>query len=192
MAETTVTTTTEKGHLRRNWFFYVLLVGLAAFSGFSYITQSKALTQQQAVFESEKEVLKTEAQNTLSAVEKEGLTTTAKALAWATGNRVIFEDYDDVDGYFKQLVKSENILEISYLEEEDGRVLVSTNKKKEEDIFLISNLNAILQTEQVTFLEDDAKTPMVVAPVLNKENKLGVLVILYRTQQLKWQTKSPK
>lgn len=185
MADTTATTKKQKGHFRRNWSFYFLMLGLLAVSGYVWFTKSYEIQEQKSSFEDKVIALETTAKTTLKSTTERDMTSVAKAFALAVAGRAMFSDWEDIDAYFRELVKADNILAITLIED-DGMVLVSTNKKLEEDYWKESNLTTIQETEQVLFLKDDDGKDIVVAPVMNKENRYGTLVIAFKVDELKY------
>lgn len=168
-----------KGHFRRNWSLYLLLLGSLGITAFTWFTKEADLMQQKEVYEDQRMALITKVNTTLKTNNERDLKIVAKSLAYAIANRVIFDDWEEVDLYFRQLVKTDNMLEI-FLLQDDELILVSTNKKLEGDYYKDSKMATIQETEEIIFLQDDAGRNLVVAPVLMKENRQSTLVIVYQ------------
>lgn len=176
---------TEKGHLRRNWFFYLLIAGLLGAVGFFWYSKEYALAYQKTMFEEKQATFETNTRNMLKQINDRDMKSLAQSLAMVVASRVNAGEWEEIDNDFRQLIKIENLLEIT-LVEDDGNVIVSTNKKKEEEVLKDSNLTQIQETEALTFLKDDAGQQIVVAPVRLKDSHKSSLVIAYKADELKY------
>lgn len=186
MSDTSIPTPTKeeivkkpKGHFRRNWSFYFLILASLGLTAYTWFTKEYDLGYQKEIFEDQKIALSKNATALIKSNNERDLKLVAKSLAYAVANRVIFDDWEEVDLYFRQLVKSDNIEEI-FLLQDDELVLVSTNKKQEGDYYKSSKMALIQETEDIIFLQDDAGRSLVVAPVLMKENRQSTVVIVYQ------------
>lgn len=168
-----------KGHIRRNWSFYLLLAGSLAASTYFWFSKEFTLAYQKEAFEDEQLALISTANARLKNNQENDLKLVAKSLAYAAANRIIFDDWEEIDTYFQQFVKSTNILEV-FLLQDDGLVMVSTNKKLEGDYFTDTKINTMQETERTILLQDDKGRNLVVAPVVMKENRQSTLVIVYQ------------
>lgn len=176
--EKTATVKKTKGHFRRNWAFYLLLLGSIGTMAYTWVTKEYALQNQKESFEDQQLAL---LQNVNAAVKQNNekqLTLVAQSLAYAVANRVIFDDWEEVDLYFRQMVKADNVLEI-FLLQDDELIMVSTNKKQEEEFYKDSHSAAMRETESILFLQDDARRHLIAAPVMMKENRQSTVLIVY-------------
>lgn len=184
MAETIIAPKKEKGHFRRNWAFYFLIMGLIGALAYGWFIKSSELQAEKTHHEDEVIAIEKMAQAALQTANERDMTSVARAFALATAGRAMFSDWEDLDSYFRQLVKADNILEVT-LVEDDGLVMVSTNKKLEEEYWKDANLTTIQETEKVIFLKNDLGQDIVVAPVMNKESRYGTIVIVFKRDELK-------
>ncbi len=115
--------------------------------------------------------------------EKSFLTLIAKPLSWAVRTQMLRSNLDEVDDYFNQMIK-ENRFEMISLINEDGTIVVCTNKKIEGEKAAVhlGNLSFDTSTTEVQDAKND--TLFVVAPVMGYDKRLGIMVIQYKSEKL--------
>ena len=124
----------------------------------------------------------------LDKTAKEQLSLMLKTFVWAVRSSVIRNNMDEVDQYFTELIREENIHEI-VLAGKNGDILVSTNKKHQSKHFDKFYPAAILNQEDVFFTQsEDGKEYHVAAPVLSLNNRLGTLFLVYATDDFNLET----
>src|SRR5210317_501293 len=120
----------QKGHFKRNWFFYLLLAGILCFSSYLWISKNTALKRQAKTFSTEKTALMDEAQKSFKVSTDKHLELMMRTFVWAVRGEMTRGNLEQVDQYFKQLVQTENISEITLVNNK-SEILLSTNKKNE-------------------------------------------------------------
>jgi hypothetical protein len=95
------------------------------------------------------------------------------ALSWATRSEMMRENLDQINNYFVEAIKNQNIEVIRIVNHSNGNVVLSTNKKDEgstaEDEFIRNAKEISSRTE--------GNTVTFVAPIFGFNQQLGVLVI---------------
>jgi hypothetical protein len=92
---------------------------------------------------------------------------------------------EQVNQYFSQLVKEEKVLEV-FLIDNEKKIMISSNKKNEGTLFLSEYLDTIMNAREMTLLEDSLKL-VIAAPVLSIDRRIGVLVVNYKNEALKFE-----
>lgn len=171
-------TNNEKGHFAANWPFYAVIIAALLFAGYLGLSKNQALKKQTKAFATEKSEYVEQAQNAFQANTKEQMELMMKTFVWSVRGEMIRGNQEQVDQYFTQLVKVDNIEEIA-LVDNDGTTIISTNKKNEGMKYSGESSEAILKSDQVsTFKVGEMQN--VVAPVLTIDSKLGTLIVTYK------------
>lgn len=173
----------QHGHFRRNWFTYTLLIVAVGISTFLWISKHWALKKQASLFQKEKVALIGQAEQALKANGVKHLEMMMKTFVWAVRGEMSRGNLEQVDQYFKQLVKSENIKEITLIDKK-GKILISTNKKNEGDQLAKDYAKTVLKSEEVTIISKELQE-IVSAPVMSLDSRLGTLVIIYQPDEFK-------
>lgn len=171
----------EHGHFRRNWPFYTLIVLALGLSGYLWISKTSALKRQAKAFNQEKITIIDQAQQALKITSEKQLQMMIKTFVWAVRGEMTRDNLEQVDQYFKQLVKSERIEEIT-LVDKSGTILISTNKKNEGSLLVSEYADTVLIAEEISITNIDNKE-VVTAPVMSLDSRLGTLMIIYQADQ---------
>ncbi|WP_020604694.1 hypothetical protein [Spirosoma spitsbergense] len=108
--------------------------------------------------------------------DQQQLTFGMKTFAWAVRNSLLQNKPGEINEYFNTLVKDRGIKEM-LLVGDDGKVMISTNKKNQGIVFTDRFPGYLLQREEVYF---DDKTPYELsAPITAPNKRLGTLVMFY-------------
>lgn len=166
----------KKGHFRKNWIYYVLLIA-AAVVYFTY-SVDYGTVKQSKTFEEEKAMLIQEAQLSLNEQANQFVHVMMKPLVWIVQQELMQGNMDKIDDYFLQLVKTENILEILLVNEE-GIVNFSTNKKNQNELFSKQyDKDASLVQELTIF--DTKEMKLITSPIISGDARLSTLVVVYQ------------
>ncbi len=177
----------EHGHFRRNWFTYsILILGLAS-SGYFWISKDMALKRQTNNFNDEKTMLLQQAQEAFQMNTEQNLELMMKAFVWAVRGEMIRGNQEQVDQYFKQLVKTEKIQEVT-LVDKNGVILISSNKKNEGNNLSSEYLKAVLETTEMNVI-NEADNQIVAAPVMSLDSRIGTLVVIAKRNVFELETK---
>lgn len=167
-----------KSHFRAHWGFYsLLLISVIACSGL-LISKNMALKRQAKAFTVEKTVLIEQAQGAMKANTEKHLEMMMRTFVWAVRGEMTRDNLEQVDQYFKQLVKSDNIREIS-LVNKTGTILISTNKKYEGNQLADGYDESLLKTEEVTIIDGD-DVDIVAAPIMALDSRMGTVILQYK------------
>ena len=166
----------EKGHFRKNWFFYTLLLIASGFAGYFGVSKEFALKRQANNFEAEKTMLLQEAQDAFQVNSNTNMELMMKAFVWAVRGEMIRGNQEQVDQYFKQLVKSEKVQEVTLVDKE-GKILISSNKKNEGNNLAEDFAKSVLATEEMNVIDRSDKQ-IVAAPVMSLDSRIGTLVVV--------------
>lgn len=169
----------EKGHFRRNWFFYILLLVTLGACAYFGVTKMMLEREQSNILATEKAQLVEKAQQELKANAAMHLELMMKTFVWAVRGELTRENQEQVNQYFKQLVKNPQISEVTLVDNK-GTILLSTNKKNEGSPLTTDYTNSVLNIDETTILDQGAQQ-VVAAPVLSIDSRLGTLIVLYKT-----------
>ena len=173
----------EQGHLRKNWAFYsLLLVSIIALSSI-WISKSMKIRKQTKTFNTEKSVILEKAQKSLTDNSAEHLRLMMKTFVWAVRGELIRGNQEQVDQYFSQLVKTDKIEEI-VLVDKTGKIILSTNKKKEGSKLGTEYPSDILAVEETIIMTKDS-IQIAAAPVMSIDSRLGTLILSYEADLFK-------
>jgi len=116
---------------------------------------------------------------------------TAIPLSWAVRSEMVKDNYENIDQYFKQLVRANRFRSIT-LSASDGKIIVATDKSLEGKMVA----NVYSPTVQNQFETTVKVLPngqiMAVVPVLGVAGKLGVMVLVYAPETINLETTGQK
>ena len=98
---------------------------------------------------------------------------TIKVFSWAVRSEMNRSNLEEVNQFFMNFVREKDIRIINLINPENGKIILSTDKKNEGQI--ISD-KQIMDVADLTVLEDSEKL-MVVVPIMGLNKKNGVLVV---------------
>jgi len=105
---------------------------------------------------------------------------TAIPLSWVVRMEMPKGNYDNIDQYFKQIIK-EDRFKVILLAGTDGKILVSTDRRMEGADLSQYYPETLLGLYETTVSELNSEEMVVAAPVIGLTAKLGVLVMVYPT-----------
>lgn len=106
-----------------------------------------------------------------------------KPFVWSVRAEMLRENMDQVNNYFKEMVREKNF-ELIYLVNPDQKIIVSTDKKLEGQSANELFDPTVFQTDSIIVLKKDDKLT-IAAPVMGYDKKLGVLIMKYSIQNIK-------
>lgn len=171
-----------KSHLSSNKWFYsvILILVLLAITLLILKTIDKKHHAQELA--QTKERYTVQMREALDLNARRQLSLMMKTFVWAVRSSMLRSNLDEVDQYFIQLVQEEHIHEI-VLADENGVILVATNKKHEGQSFSEHYPASLLRPEDVYF-EHHGEYYYVSAPVLSLNTRLGTLFIVYEEEKV--------
>ena len=168
-----------KGHFRKNWAFYSLLAIMLISIGTLWMTKRYSMKKQSKKFDTEKSIILEKAQKNLTDNSVEHLRLMMKTFVWAVRGEMTRGNQEQVDQYFKQLVKVEKIEEIILVDKE-GKIILSTNKKNEGNKLGEPYPDDILTVEETAIVENEGKH-IAAAPVMSIDSRIGTLILTYKS-----------
>ncbi len=106
---------------------------------------------------------------------------TAIPLSWVVRMEMPKGNYDNIDQYFKQIIK-EDKFRVILLAGADGKIVVATDRRMEGANLSQYYPDSLLDLYETTVSELNSTELIVAAPVIGLTEKLGVLVMVYPIQ----------
>ncbi|MBN1568308.1 MAG: PDC sensor domain-containing protein [Acidobacteria bacterium] len=103
---------------------------------------------------------------------------TAIPLSWVVRMEMPKGNYDNIDQYFKQIIK-EDRFKVILLAGTDGKIMVATDRRMEGADLSQYYPASLLEQYETTVSELNSEELIVAAPVIGLTSKLGVLVMVY-------------
>jgi len=104
-------------------------------------------------------------------------------LSWAVRSEMVRENYENIDQYFKQLVRANRFRSIT-LSAADGKIIVATDKSLEGKMAANVYSPAVQDQFETTVKVLPNGEIMAVVPVLGVAGKLGVMVLVYAPEAI--------
>ncbi len=162
-------------------FLILLLVAI-------YIWKSFQIRGIKKEMEEQKITLTKRAQNIFDLKSKDFLNLVVIPLCWAVQKEMVSENYGIIDSYFIELVKKPN-MKLILLSNMDGKVLVSTDKSLEgKEVFSVIPME-LMNLSSIKVDEDINENIRVVAPIFNLNQKIGVLIMIYKKEKISFEEK---
>lgn len=106
-----------------------------------------------------------------------------QVLAWAVRGELLRNNLDNVDQYLTELVKTRDTERVVLIGEE-GKLLVSTDKRLEDAAAAKVYPKEVLNQRKVTMTSDGKGRKMLVVPIMGLNSRLGTVVINYNPPSL--------
>lgn len=161
---------TEKPFWKKHFLklFLVLLVIVSFFWGF--------INNQMTIKNHKKEIaaLKENHENEINKLQQEEAKKVISTLAFSVRSEMIAENMNQVNQYFLQSLKNLDVERVLLVNQNSGKVILSTNKKDEENLFEIKKL---LTAKEATIYEAGGEKWFVATPIMGLNTQLGVLIM---------------
>jgi hypothetical protein len=103
---------------------------------------------------------------------------TAIPLSWVVRTEIPKGNYDNIDQYFKQIIKEDRFKVILFAGS-DGKIFVSTDKRMEGEDLSQYYPASLLEQYEVSVSQLNSNELIAAAPVIGLTAKLGVLIMVY-------------
>lgn len=101
-----------------------------------------------------------------------------QVLSWAVRGELIRNNLDQVDQYLNELVRMKDTDRVVLISEE-GKLLVSTDKRLEDANISDLYPNEVLQADKITVVTNVDDKKLLVVPVMGLNNRIAVIVVSY-------------
>lgn len=148
-----------------------------------FIAVSKVESDMTKKLENERVLIKQQAReyaDTQYAREEERF---GQVLSWAVRGELIRNNLDQIDQYLSEIVKMKDT-ERAVLINEEGQLLVSTDKRLEETKGTELFPKEILNLQKITIKSDVDGRKILVIPVMGLNKKIATLVVSYKLAKL--------
>jgi hypothetical protein len=108
-----------------------------------------------------------------------------QVLAWAVRGELIRSNLDQVDQYLNELVKMKDTDRVVLVSEE-GKLLVSTDKRLEDENVADLYPKEILKADTITVETNVDDKKLLVVPVMGLNNRIATIVVSYNPPALKF------
>jgi hypothetical protein len=106
-----------------------------------------------------------------------------QVLSWAVRGELIRNNIDQIDQYLSEIVKMKDTERVVLIDE-DGQLLVSTDKRLEESKATELFPKEILNLQKITVKSDVEGKKILVVPVMGLNKKIATVVISYKQAKL--------
>lgn len=108
-----------------------------------------------------------------------------QVLSWAVRGELIRSNLDQVDQYLNELVKMKDTDRV-VLVSEQGKLLVSTDKRLEDENVSDLYPQEILKADKITVVTNVDDKKLLVVPVMGLNNRIATIVVSYNPPALKF------
>ena len=105
-----------------------------------------------------------------------------QVLSWAVRGELIRHNIDQIDQYLSEIVKMKDTERVVLIDD-DGQLLVSTDKRLEETKGVELFPKEILSLQKITVKSDVEGKKILVAPVMGLNKKIATIVVSYKQQK---------
>ncbi len=104
-------------------------------------------------------------------------------LSWAVRGELIRNNIDQIDQYLNEIVKMKDTERVVLIDD-DGKLLVSTDKRLEESNGAELFPREILSLQKITVKSDIDGKKILVVPVMGLNKKIATVIVSYKQQKL--------
>ncbi|PSJ16997.1 hypothetical protein [Nitrosomonas supralitoralis] len=104
-------------------------------------------------------------------------------LSWAVRGELIRNNIDQIDQYLSEIVKMKDTERVVLIND-DGKLLVSTDKRLEESNGTELFPKEILNLQKITVKSDVEGKKILVVPVMGLNKKIATVIVSYKQQKL--------
>lgn len=107
-----------------------------------------------------------------------------QVLAWAVRGELIRNNLDQIDQYLTELVKTKDTERVVLISEE-GKLLVSTDKRLEDEEAISVYPKDVLNQRKITIKSDVDGKKMLIVPIMGLNQRLATVVVSYNPPPLR-------
>ncbi|MDV6343341.1 hypothetical protein [Nitrosomonas sp. Is37] len=172
------------------WSFFVFLGILLLVIAWKYIAVSQAESRVEKeraeiaqALETERSILIRKAREYADSQYVKEEERFGQVLSWAVRGELIRNNLDQVSQYLNELVKMKDTERVVLISD-DGKLLVSTDKKLEETEGKELYPAEVLQKRKITMISDVNGKKLLVVPVMGLNSRLATVVVSYKQSAL--------
>lgn len=173
----------KKKKLKTSQIIMIILVGLVILLPLGvYFFMNLEISKMEYRQKQETDSLRTQTALEIRQNNEANLQTVAKVFSWAVRAEMMRDNMEQVDQIMTELVKVKPYQQVVLLSN-DGKVLLSTDKKYEEKTYTEQFYQQIAGSDQVEIKTQTSGELLVSAPVYGIDSRLGSIVITYKTDE---------
>lgn len=159
------------GYIMKHKMVYALLFILVVVSLGAFI-KIKLMENE---FNKQTTAMELDYQNKIDSLTGRQLALTSKVLSWAVRSELTRENKEQVNQFFMNFIKEPGVINVKFVDARTSKVTLSTDKKDESTPF--TDQVALMTPETINYKNDSILS--VITPIMNLNNKIGILVIEY-------------
>ncbi|MDH3244690.1 MAG: hypothetical protein OEM26_08755 [Saprospiraceae bacterium] len=166
-----------KQHLKRNWFWYGLILTLSAVSLYFNLKKEVEVKEIEKKLETERIEWRDAIAQARFQVASEHLHYVGKTFSWAVRGNILRKNLDEASQIIEQMVKEPRIKVVDYIEK-NGRIKLSSDKKREGQRYREYYPKNTTEREYV-FVDQQVQSWIISAPVMSLSKRVGTIVFSY-------------
>lgn len=170
-----------KQHLKRNAFFYIVILGLAIFSLYQYFNFNITLSNYQDAWEDQRQEVSFYTKQAMDSSTIGVLTFATKSLVWAVRSEMISENYEQVNRYISDLEKDMRVKQVLIC---DTAASIKHASKKQLVGQSFSSVydQDYLQLKTITVEMGEGGNMHLIAPIMGLNARIGTLFLVYKNE----------
>jgi hypothetical protein len=174
----------KKKKLKPSQIFMIILVGLVILLPLGvYFFMNLEISKLEYRQKQQTDSLRAQTTLEIRQNNEANLKTVAKVFSWAVRAEMLRDNMEQVDQIMTELVKVKPYQQVVLVSNE-GKVLLSTDKKYEEKTYTEQFYQQIAGSDQVEIKTQTSGELLVSAPVYGIDARLGSIVITYKTDEV--------
>lgn len=164
---------------KRKWYLHWAVILAAVFLialVVVYFVKQSQINSLQEKHETTLNELQTEFDSFTAGNTKSNYSLIAQTFSWTIRKEMMNDNLEPVNNYFNILVKNEDVQEL-FLTDASGKIILSTNKKNQDEMFGNLYDQKMIQTDEVKSFQAEDKSLFVASPVFGYDKRLGTLIM---------------
>ncbi|MGB0521539.1 MAG: hypothetical protein ACPGJS_01200 [Flammeovirgaceae bacterium] len=168
-----------KKHLKQNAFFYILILGLGAFSTYQYFKFNYQLSNVKDAWEEQRQEVGFYTKQAMDSSSIGALKFATKSLVWAVRSEMLSENHEQLNRYISDLEKDARIGQVLICDT-TSTIRYASEKELIGKPFTSLHNQRFVELTDITVEMGETGTMHLVAPITGLNARVGTLFLTYR------------
>lgn len=167
-----------KQHLKKNVFFYILILGLIGFAAYQHFDHGWAMSRIKDSWEDKRQELDFYTKQAMDSSNLHALEFATKTLVWAVRSELLSQNHEEINRYILELEKEQNIGSVficdtaAIIQHASQKTLIGKPFQNVHD-------EQLLQKTTIDIEMGEKGDLYMVAPIMGLNNRIGTLFFTY-------------
>lgn len=168
-----------KQHVKKNAFFYIVIIALIGFGGYKYFAFQVEISKMEDKWEEQRQLVSFYTKQAMDSSNIDALKFATKSLVWAIRSEMLSENKEQLKWYISELEKDSKVGDVLICDMSSS-VLYSSEKRLVGKPFPNAYDQALLATKTIDIKKGENGNMYLIAPIMGLNDRIGTLFLSYR------------